>query len=116
MQRLHQCRRKVVHDGLFIFDGYRVRSGVERTSRASPLSNAVKLHQNAELYPAAISKSQELSYRLKQRRQAWLQVTQGAASVNGTSLAAGDGAAISKEELLQIESPNDSEILLFDLR
>jgi redox-sensitive bicupin YhaK (pirin superfamily) len=77
---------------------------------------AVKLHQNAELYLAAISKGQELNYRLKPGRQAWLQVTRGAATLNGTSLAPGDGAAISKEELLQIESPSDSDLLLFDLR
>jgi redox-sensitive bicupin YhaK (pirin superfamily) len=77
---------------------------------------AVKLHQDAELYLAVMSKGQELSYRLKPDRQAWLQVSRGAATLNGTSLAAGDGAGVSKEELLQIESPTDNEILLFDLR
>jgi redox-sensitive bicupin YhaK (pirin superfamily) len=56
-----------------------------------------------------------LSYRLKPGRQAWLQVTRGVATLNGTSLAAGDGAAISKEALLQIKSSDDTEILLFDL-
>jgi redox-sensitive bicupin YhaK (pirin superfamily) len=76
---------------------------------------AVKLHQDAELYLAAVSKGQELSYRLKPGRQAWLQVTRGAATLNGTSLAAGDGAAVSKQDLLQIESSDDTEILLFDL-
>jgi redox-sensitive bicupin YhaK (pirin superfamily) len=53
---------------------------------------------------------------LQPGRQAWLQVTRGAATLNKTSLAAGDGAAVSKEALLQIESPAESEILLFDLR
>ena len=77
---------------------------------------AVKLHQDAELYLAVMSKGQELSYRLKPDRQAWLQVSRGAATLNGTSLAAGDGVAVNKEELLQIESPTDNEILLFDLR
>ena len=77
---------------------------------------AVKLHQDAELYLATMSKGQELSYRLKSDRQAWLQVTRGVANLNGTSLAAGDGAAVREEELLQIESPADSEVLLFDLR
>jgi redox-sensitive bicupin YhaK (pirin superfamily) len=77
---------------------------------------SVKIHQDAELYLADLSKGQTLSHRLEPGRQAWLQVTRGAATLNGTSLAAGDGAGVSKEELLQIESPADSEILLFDLR
>jgi redox-sensitive bicupin YhaK (pirin superfamily) len=77
---------------------------------------SLKIHQDAELYLAGFSKGQTLNHRLEPGRQAWLQVTRGAATLNGTSLAAGDGAAVSKEELLQIESPADSEILLFDLR
>jgi redox-sensitive bicupin YhaK (pirin superfamily) len=75
----------------------------------------MKIHQDTELYLAAFSKGQQLSYRLKPSRQAWLQVTRGAAVLNETSLAAGDGAAVSKEELLQIQSSDESEVLLFDL-
>jgi redox-sensitive bicupin YhaK (pirin superfamily) len=76
---------------------------------------AVRIHQDAELYLAALSKRQQLSYRLKAGRQAWVQVMRGAATLNGTSLAAGDGAAVSKEDLLQIESSDGAQILLFDL-
>jgi redox-sensitive bicupin YhaK (pirin superfamily) len=76
---------------------------------------SVQIHQDAELYLAALSKGQELIYRLKPGRQAWLQVTHGAATLNGTPLAAGDGAAVSKEDLLHIGSLDDTEILLFDL-
>jgi hypothetical protein len=44
-----------------------------------------------------------------------VQVTRGAATLNGSSLSAGDSAAIGKENLVQIESSDDTEILLFDL-
>jgi redox-sensitive bicupin YhaK (pirin superfamily) len=77
---------------------------------------SVTIHQDAELYLANFSKRQTTSYRLKPGRQAWLQLTRGAATLNGTSLAAGDGAAVTEETLLQIESLADSELLLFDLR
>lgn len=50
---------------------------------------AVKVHQDVELYLAAITKEQKLNYRLKTGRQAWLQITRGVAACNGTSLAAG---------------------------
>jgi redox-sensitive bicupin YhaK (pirin superfamily) len=77
---------------------------------------SVTIHQDAELYLANFSKGQTSSYRLKPDRRAWLQLTRGAATLNGSSLAAGDGAAVNKDTLLQIESSADSELLLFDLR
>lgn len=77
---------------------------------------SLKIHQDAELYLAAVFKGQELSYRSKPGRHAWLQITRGAATLNGTSLAAGDGAAASQEDLLQVTASNDAEVLLFDLR
>jgi redox-sensitive bicupin YhaK (pirin superfamily) len=76
---------------------------------------SVTVHQDVELYLAAISKGQQLSYRLKPGRQAWLQVTRGAATLNGTSLDAGDGAAVSQEDLLKLAASDDTEVLLFDL-
>jgi redox-sensitive bicupin YhaK (pirin superfamily) len=76
---------------------------------------AVKVHQDVELYLAAISKGQELTYRLKPRRQAWLQITRGAVELNETALGAGDGAAISQEDLLRVVASADAEALLFDL-
>jgi redox-sensitive bicupin YhaK (pirin superfamily) len=77
---------------------------------------SVTIHQDAELSVGIFSKGQTLSHRLKPDRQAWVQLTRGAATLNGTSLAAGDGAAVNKETLLEIESSADSELLLFDLR
>lgn len=39
----------------------------------------------------------------------------GFVTVNGTLLRAGDGAAISQEDSLEIRASEDAEILLFDL-
>jgi hypothetical protein len=36
-------------------------------------------------------------------------------TLNGKALAAGDGAAISREPALELVGVNDSEVLLFDL-
>jgi redox-sensitive bicupin YhaK (pirin superfamily) len=76
---------------------------------------AVKVHQDVELYLGAICAGQQLNYRLKPGRQAWLQVTRGAAILNRTPLAAGDGAAASEEDLLKVAASDDTEVLLFDL-
>ena len=104
--------------------GYEQRSFDLRTNSGSWVliaaqdarDGSVKIHQDAELYLAAFSKAQELRYRLQPGRHAWLQLTRGSAALARRPLAAGDGAAVSGEEMVQIEASEDSEILLFDLR
>jgi redox-sensitive bicupin YhaK (pirin superfamily) len=44
-----------------------------------------------------------------------LQVVGGAVALNGTLLFAGDGAAASDEDRLEITASKSSEVLLFDL-
>jgi len=79
-------------------------------------SNAVKLYQDAELYIAALDKTDAVEHKLADGRHAWVQVARGAVTVNGKELKAGDGAAISGEPVVQIAgSAGQSEVLLFDL-
>jgi redox-sensitive bicupin YhaK (pirin superfamily) len=42
-------------------------------------------------------------------------VVRGDLTLNGEKLAAGDGAAVSDEEQLEIAAENEAEFLLFDL-
>ena len=76
---------------------------------------AVKMHQDAELSLAVLPKGEKLTYSLMPGRRAWLQVARGKATLNGSALEAGDGAAISEESLLEVRALGDVEILLFDL-
>ncbi len=78
---------------------------------------SVTVHQDVELYSALLDSGKSVTHELAPSRHAWLQVTSGAVEVNGTRVAAGDGAAISKESALKITgASNDaSEFLLFDL-
>jgi redox-sensitive bicupin YhaK (pirin superfamily) len=79
-------------------------------------NGAVKLYQDAELYAAALGKSESVEHRLRDGRYAWLQVARGAVNLNGQELKSGDGAAVAQEEKLQITGSADaSEVLLFDL-
>ena len=48
-------------------------------------------------------------------RHAWVQVVRGVVLLNGTPLTAGDGAAMSKEAVLQLRATDATELLLFDL-
>jgi hypothetical protein len=76
---------------------------------------AVTIHQDVDLYSAVLQKGDRVSYQLQPNRYGWLQVAQGAATLNGFTLNAGDGVAVSEAELLNINTDGGAEILLFDL-
>lgn len=76
---------------------------------------SVKINQDAELYATLLEPGEEVEHRLGAGRHAWVQVVDGRVSLNGTALSAGDGAAVSQEELLKIVAEEKSETLLFDL-
>ncbi|MEX0805581.1 MAG: pirin family protein [Candidatus Binatia bacterium] len=72
---------------------------------------AVKIHQDAELSLAVVPKAKQLTYALRPGRRAWLQVVRGKVTLNGSSLDAGDGAAINDERLLNFKALAHGEIL-----
>jgi quercetin 2,3-dioxygenase len=76
---------------------------------------SVTVHQDVRLYVGTLATGEALVHHLGDDRHAWVQVIRGAVRLNGTSLTAGDGAAISKETVLQIHATEAAELLLFDL-
>lgn len=76
---------------------------------------AVTVHQDVELLVARPAPGEQVAHRLKPDRHAWVQVARGAIVLNGIDLQAGDGAAVSVEEILELSVNEMSEILLFDL-
>ena len=84
---------------------------------ASPTGDAgsLTIQQDARLYLATLDAGVELPFQLDSHRHGWLQVLRGAVSLNHQSLAAGDGAAISREAQLSLLAAGPSEVLLFDL-
>jgi quercetin 2,3-dioxygenase len=77
---------------------------------------AVTIHQDALVYAAVLGSGENLRQRLAPGRHAWVQVARGNVSMNGETLAEGDGAAVSDEQdLLFTGGPGGSEFLLFDL-
>ena len=76
---------------------------------------AVTIHQDAELYAGLLAPEGRVTHELEPGRYAWVQLVRGELTLNGTSLAAGDGAAVSDESKLEIAARVASEVLLFDL-
>ena len=78
--------------------------------------DAVKIHQDAFVYASVLGSGEKLTQKLPPGRHAWVQVARGNVSINGESLAEGDGAAISGEtELSFTGGPDSGEFLFFDL-
>jgi redox-sensitive bicupin YhaK (pirin superfamily) len=75
----------------------------------------VHIQQDVNLYRAILDSGDSVTHELQPDRHAWIQVTRGDVTVNGQSLRAGDGAAVSDEEKLEIEAKEGAEVLVFDL-
>lgn len=76
---------------------------------------SLTIRQDAEIFLSSVGETEQVTHELKPGRHAWLQVLRGAVQVNGLSLVAGDGAAVSDEPTLAVGATEPSEIMLFDL-
>lgn len=76
---------------------------------------SVTVHQNVEVWAGGFASEAQASFRLKPSRHAFVHVARGAVTFNGTTLNAGDGAAVSEEEILEIRAAEAAELLMFDL-
>ena len=76
---------------------------------------SVGMNQDVDLYATILAPADTVAHALRPGRHAWVQMTKGAVTVNGVSLKAGDGAAVSAESRLEIHASAPSELLLFDL-
>jgi hypothetical protein len=74
---------------------------------------SLTIHQDVDLYASQLG-SGSLTYELRRGRYGWLQVARGSVTLNGVTLAAGDGAAIEGESSLTIAGTG-AEFLFFDL-
>jgi redox-sensitive bicupin YhaK (pirin superfamily) len=76
---------------------------------------SLTIRQDARLFLATLDGERSVTHQLSPGRHAWLQMLRGKVILNGVSLSAGDGAAVSQEPELAIRSDGASELLLFDL-
>jgi hypothetical protein len=78
---------------------------------------SVKIHQDANVYASVLMNGDKVEHSFQPNRYGWLHVAKGDVLLNGEKLVAGDGAAISKEDSVQIAGGDAerSEVILFDL-
>jgi redox-sensitive bicupin YhaK (pirin superfamily) len=84
---------------------------------ASPdgAEGSLAIQQDARMLAGVFAKGDAATLPLAPGRHAWVQVAWGSVRVNGQPLSAGDGAAISDEEAVELAFDGDGEVLVFDL-
>jgi quercetin 2,3-dioxygenase len=96
-------------------DDSKAHGGFATVGASNSSEKSVKIHQDAELSVTKLERGQTVAKDLKKGRHGWVQVARGDVTVNGTTLAQGDGAAISDEEKVTIAANSPAEVLFFDL-
>ncbi len=77
--------------------------------------NIARIHQDVRIYAAVLDQDTLLDYTPAPQRKLWLHVASGAVLLNGSSLDAGDGVGILKEDKIVLRTEDQAEVLLFDL-
>jgi quercetin 2,3-dioxygenase len=77
---------------------------------------SITIHQDIDLYAAALSEGDSVSYTFTPNRVGWVQVARGEVQLNDQTLSAGDGVAIAQESLITLQGvAQNAEVLLFDM-
>ena len=75
----------------------------------------LSVHQDMQLYATILDINAVVSYTLRAKRSAYLQVARGSIDVNGKTLLAGDAVMLNGTVELMVKANDPSELLLFDL-
>ena len=76
---------------------------------------AVTIHQDVNMYVGLLGTDDKISYQVAPERYVWLHVATGEVSIGDRVLKQGDAIAYSGSNSIELSSPSQAEILLFDL-
>lgn len=78
-------------------------------------NGSVSLNADVNVYAGKFSEARIFEWPVRSGRHVWIQIVKGELDVNGESLAAGDGMALSEVDSLTVRAPAGAEFLIFDL-
>jgi redox-sensitive bicupin YhaK (pirin superfamily) len=90
--------------------------GLNLIASGSGKNGALPINQDADVYVAKLDGGTEVQHSLEDGRAGWVQLIEGELTVNGTKLHAGDGAAATAEQKLELKATQPAHFLLFDLK
>jgi redox-sensitive bicupin YhaK (pirin superfamily) len=122
-QAVHFLQIWIIPDARGIAPEYEQRTIPESEKRgrlrliASPSGEqaSLRIHQNARILSGLFAGAEQAQHELAAGRLGYVQLAQGAASINGVPMRAGDGAMLREESSLSISEGENAEVLVFDL-
>jgi len=85
------------------------------SGKANKGNGIIKINQDIELFLGRLNKNRKVEFSTVDSNKIWIQLISGQMSINGKELSAGDGAAITESDILNIESKEKSEFLIFEM-
>ena len=89
--------------------------GLQVVASRDGRDGSLTIHQDATVYRAGLRKGESFAHEVPAARHAWVQVARGSVTLNGRKLEAGDGAAVSGKETLELAGVEPADLILFDL-
>jgi redox-sensitive bicupin YhaK (pirin superfamily) len=81
----------------------------------SGCDGSIPINQDVNVFVGKLGAGDRISYALQPGRHAWVHVAEGGVELNGLTLAAGDGAALSGESAITLAGKSPAQVLIFDL-
>ncbi|PND35370.1 quercetin 2,3-dioxygenase [Achromobacter pulmonis] len=97
------------------FSDAQKRGRLQALVSADGVDGSMKIHQDARLYAGLFDGAESATLELAAGRRAWVHVARGSIVVNGVELAAGDAAAITGADRVELSGGKNAEVLVFDL-
>jgi len=85
----------------------------DKLNRFCDITEKLPIKQNARLLAGIFTN--DFTFQLNSNRRYYLYVVSGNSTLNGIDLIEGDGLAFTNETEINIQNPNETEIILFDL-
>ncbi|WP_281926304.1 pirin family protein [Roseibium album] len=98
-----------------VFPDAERRDTLKLTGSRNGREGSVVIHQHVDLWASLLSADKSVSFDIKPGRKVWLQIVKGKLSVDGLSMAAGDGLGLLDAGKIDLVAQENSEFLLFDL-
>jgi quercetin 2,3-dioxygenase len=76
---------------------------------------SILVNRDVDIYATLLSPGATVAHELRDARGAWVHVARGAVALNGESLKAGDGVALTGPGRLDVVGEGQSEVLIFDM-
>ena len=92
-----------------------LRGRLRLVASSDARDGSVLVHQDVQVFAALLAPGQAVSHAVAAGRHAWLHVARGRLALGSVELSAGDAAATSEPETLDVRAVEDAELLLFDL-